>query len=174
MRTLLATIFALAAALSGGAQAQSLTIKDRAGKRVPLHVDRLQLGVSVIGEVALTTLTLRFQNHTDRMQEGEFLMELPAGATVSDYALEVNGELRESVAVEKERARYAYETIKRQMIDPGIVEREANNVYRTRVFPIPPKGTKELRIGYVERLSAVPEDLFTLRCRLRTTSWNSS
>ncbi|MCP5120209.1 MAG: hypothetical protein GY953_56150, partial [bacterium] len=34
------------------------------------------------------------------------------------------------------------------------------------VFPIPADGTKELRIGYVERLSAVPEDLFTLRYQL--------
>ncbi|MEJ6578426.1 MAG: hypothetical protein QNL33_17960 [Akkermansiaceae bacterium] len=38
------------------------------------------------------------------------------------------------------------------MIDPGFVEREAENVYRTKIFPIPSKGTKAVRIGYCEIL----------------------
>ena len=121
-----------------------------------LEIDQAEVSVEVVGGVAETIYDLRFRNDSDRAVEGEFSIPLPEGATVSKYALEVNGALREAVAVEKERARIAYETIKRQMIDPGIVEREAGNIYRTRVYPVPAKGTKQLRIGYVETLRSFP------------------
>ncbi|MCW1885667.1 VIT domain-containing protein [Luteolibacter flavescens] len=123
-----------------------------AGTQTILEIEEAAVDIRVTGGVARTEMELVFRNDTDRMVEGEFTLPLPEGATVSSYALEVNGALREAVAVEKERASRAYETIKRQMIDPGIVERQAGNVYRTRVFPVPAKGTKRLRIGYVENL----------------------
>lgn len=123
-----------------------------AGSDKRFEIEEAIVKIRLGGGAAQTEIELLFRNDEKRMVEGEFVLPLPAGATVSSYALEVNGELREAVAVEKERARNAYESIKRQMIDPGIVEREAGNVYRTRVFPVPAKGTKRLRIGYVETL----------------------
>jgi hypothetical protein len=146
----------LAGLLTGVASAQSarMTFEGDNG-REPMPLAAVDVNVRLIGTVAETTLTLKFLNPTDRRLEGEFVMPLPEGATVSSYALEVNGAMREAVSVEKERARNAYETIKRKMIDPGLVEREAGNVYRTRVFPVEPKLTKEMRIGYVESLKMV-------------------
>ncbi|NWK55797.1 SLBB domain-containing protein [Verrucomicrobiaceae bacterium N1E253] len=129
----------------------TMWVKDKGG-RVPLKIDHIHAEVRVVQDLAETTLTLRFRNETKRMQEGEFVLPLPEGATVSGYALEINGELRNGVAVEKLQARHAYESIKRQMIDPGLVEREANNTYRTKVFPIPAEGTKRVRISYTETL----------------------
>jgi hypothetical protein len=146
----LAVIFVwFAAVLSVHGQGPRMTV---AGTQTILEIEEASVKVQVTGSVVSTEMELMFRNPTARMVEGEFVLPLPAGATVSNYALEVNGALREAVAVEKERARVAYETIKRQMIDPGIVEREAGNVYRTRVFPVPASGTKRLRIGYVETL----------------------
>ncbi len=158
LRTILAIAAAFVAPTTLVAQTARMTFDD-GGKRVPLKIDRANLEVAFSGNVAETTLTLRFVNHTKRMLEGEFVMQLPDGATVSSYALEVNGKLRESVSVERRKARTAYETIKRKMIDPGLVEREAGNVYRTRVFPVPANGTKEMRIGYVENLAHADESL---------------
>lgn len=149
MKTLVVILIGFAAMLSGHAQGPRMTV---AGTQTILEVEAASVEVRVTGSVASTTMELMFRNPTARMVEGEFVLPLPAGATVSSYALEVNGALREAVAVEKERAKVAYETIKRQMIDPGIVERQAGNVYRTRVFPVPANGTKRLRIGYVETL----------------------
>ncbi|MBK1790294.1 VIT domain-containing protein [Persicirhabdus sediminis] len=131
--------------------APQMWVKDGTG-RVPLRIESLDYQVQVVDSMAETTIEVVFANDTSSMQEGEFVMPLPAGATISSYALDVNGEMRDGVVVEKERARHAYETIKAQMVDPGLVEREANNVYRTRVFPIPANGLKRMRIGYVERL----------------------
>ena len=122
------------------------------GTQTILAIDTAEITIHASGGIAETGMLLTFRNDTNRPVEGEFSLPLPPGATISNYALEVNGALREAVAVEKERALHAYETIKSQMIDPGIVERQAGNVYRTRVFPVPANGTKQLRIGYVETL----------------------
>jgi len=136
----------------------TMWVKDSNG-RVPLRIDSIQARIDITGDIAETTLTLRFRNETNRIQEGEFIMPLPEGSTVSSYALEINGKLRDGVAVEKQQARHAYETIKRQMIDPGIIEREANNTYRTKVFPIPANGTKLVRISYIQHLHYHQEKL---------------
>lgn len=133
------------------ASTPKMWVKD-GDNRVPLRIDSIVADITLSGSYAETVLTLRFRNETPRFQEGEFVMPLPDGATVSRYALEVNGSLRNAVAVGKHQARHAYETIKARKIDPGLVEREANNTYRTRVYPIPGNGTKLVRIGYIERI----------------------
>lgn len=160
MKYLLTICLWFSAVVSAHAQGPRMTV---AGTATQLEVEEANVQIRLGGGAARTEIELVFRNDTKRMVEGEFVLPLPPGATVSSYALEVNGALREAVAVEKERARHAYESIKRQMVDPGIVEREAGNVYRTRVFPIPAEGTKRLRIGYVETL---PVDAGSFRYRL--------
>ena len=122
-----------------------------------LHLEQADVSIRLLGDLAETVLDLRFRNDGERAVEGEFVLPLPDGATVSGYALEVNGKLRDGVAVEKERARLAYESVKRRMIDPGLVEREAGNTYRTKVYPVPARGTKRLRISYTETLRDAPD-----------------
>lgn len=147
---LLASFLACAGFSSG--QSPRMTVRNPDGSVKLLQVEQAEVSVRILGEVAETVFDLRFRNDADGSVEGEFVLPLPPGATVSGYALEVNGKMRDGVAVEKERARIAYETVKRRMIDPGLVEREANNTYRTKVFPIPAKSTKRLRISYREIL----------------------
>ncbi len=130
----------------------SLTVVGEGRDPERLELRELSMSVEVVGDVAETVLELEFFNHTSRQQEGEFLLQLPEGATVSSYALEVQGAMRPGVSVEKERARLAYETIKRQRKDPGLVERQAGNVYRTRIFPIAANSPKRVRIGYLESI----------------------
>ena len=94
-------------------------------------------------------MTLTFQNDADRVLEGELVFPLPENATVSGYALDVNGQLVEAVTVEKEKARVVFETETRRGIDPGIVEQVQGNNFRTRVHPIPAKGSRTIRVEYV-------------------------
>jgi Vault protein inter-alpha-trypsin domain len=131
-----------------------MVVKNPDNSLTMLQVSRAEVTVRFTLDLAETEYLLTFYNDRDRDIEGEFTLPLPAGATVSNYALEVNGKMREGVAVEKARARTAYETVKRRMIDPGLVEREAGNIYRTRVYPIPARGTKQLRLRYIETLPA--------------------
>ena len=129
-----------------------IVCRDARGNPFPLKLDKFLMDVDLQGDLTETTLTLTFRNETNRQLEGDFLLPLPPYAQITGYALEVNGAFREAVAVEKERAKFAYETIKRRGIDPGIVEKEADNLYRTRIFPIEPESTKSLRISYFEYL----------------------
>jgi hypothetical protein len=156
-----------------------MTVRGNDGSVKLLQVEEAAVSVRILGDVAETVLDLNFRNDADRAVEGEFVLPLPEGATVSGYALEVNGRMRDGVSVERERARTAYETVKRRLIDPGIVEREAGNVYRTNVYPVPAKGTKRLRISYNETLRSdgkgftyslpldFPDSLNSFSCELR-------
>ncbi len=144
----------LGGASCSAAQALSLpdlVIPDQNDSRQPTLVD-LFIEVTITGNLAETVLNLTYYNEGTRNAEGEFSLKLPEGATVSSYALDVNGKMRPGVAVEKAQAKHAYETIKRRNIDPGIVERQADNVYRTRIFPIFPKKHKRVRIGFTHSL----------------------
>lgn len=142
----------LAAICTAHAQSPQMTVKQADGTLKTLAIEEADIGVRITGDVAETIIELNFRNDDYRVAEGEFVLPLPAGATVSGYALEVNGAMRAAVSVEKQRARTAYETVKNRKIDPGIVEREAGNIYRTQIYPIPGKGTKRLRISYTETL----------------------
>lgn len=158
----LASIFLLGVAnIQAQVALPDLTINDRGGKQ-SLGLQELSIKVRLEGVVAETILELEFFNHTDRRQEGEFVLQLPEGATVSTYALDINGHMRPGVAVEKGKARNAYESIKRRMVDPGLVEREEGNVYRTRIFPLEPQKPKRVRIGFIQTLPENGEYVFPL------------
>ena len=161
------------------AQTPRMTVRQDDGSSKRLRIEQADVAVRFLGDIAETVLDLSFRNDGERAVEGEFVLPLPEGATVSAYALDVNGKMRDGVAVEKQRARTAYESVKRRMIDPGIVEREAGNIYRTQVYPVPAKGTKRLRISYTETLRPsaqgltyalpldFPEPLGSFSCQLR-------
>ncbi len=144
---------------AGAVLGPELSVRTARGKMAKLAIEEIKADISFLADIAETNLTITFRNTEERMLEGEFALPLPEGATVSSYALDVNGAMREAVVVEKERARFAYESIKRQMIDPGYVEREAGNIYRTKIFPILSKSTKAVRIGYREHLRSTKGQL---------------
>lgn len=153
MTRLLPALLVLAAAPASlfGAGLPQLVIKGRDFTK-SLPVAEATLSVEFEGQVAEIIYEIAYQNDTDQRHEGEFSLQLPPGATVSTYAIDVRGEMRPAVSVEKDRARNAYESIKRRMVDPGIVERGADNTYRTRVFPIEPRSVKRVRIGYLREV----------------------
>ncbi len=128
-------------------------------KRQDLRVDEVEVTVRVEGDFVETRMSLNFFNETHLNQEGEFRLPLPEGASVNHYALEVNGKMREATVVEKEQALRAYETIKARNIDPGLVEKMENNIYRTRIFPVLPKQGKRVSIGYVQPLQKIKDEL---------------
>lgn len=103
----------------------------------------------VQGTLAQTTMTLTFANDQPRVLGGELVFPLPDGATVTGYGLEINGTMVDGVAVEKERARIIYEKEIHKRIDPGLVEHVAGNAFRTRLYPVPPNGTRSIRVEYV-------------------------
>jgi len=128
-----------------------VTLKDSS----QLKLSSLKVDVKIIGNYATTTYDMKFYNELDRTLEGELAFPLGEGQSVSNFAMDVNGKLRDAVVVEKELARVAFENTVRQKIDPGLLEKTEGNNYKARVYPILPKKHKQIVITYEQELRTV-------------------
>lgn len=118
-----------------------------------LGVSKLYVDVQVIGNRVTTTYDMYFYNPTDAVLEGELNFPLGEKQDVSRFALDVNGTLREAVAVEKEQGRIAFEAVVRRRVDPALLEKGTGNNYKARIYPIPSKGYKRVVLAYDESLT---------------------
>ena len=121
----------------------------------PLRMLELGIDVEVIGTMATTTMHMTFQNDSSRILEGMLYFPLDAEQTVSRFAMDIGGELREGVVVEKEEGRRVYEKIVRRNVDPGLLEWTKGNNFKARVYPIPANGTKSILIAYEQELKVI-------------------
>lgn len=121
----------------------------REGKREPLAMTEVKVDAILFGRLAETEITMTFANPHDRPLAGEFCFPLPEGATVNGYALDINGVMVDGVVVGKRKAREVFEKEARKGIDPGIVEWAKGNNFKTRIFPIPARGTRTARVRFV-------------------------
>ncbi len=96
---------------------------------------------------------MTFKNNSNRLLEGELSFPLPQGVSISHYALDINGHMREAVPVEKEKATMVFENTERRRVDPGLLEKVDGNTFRTRIYPINGNGTRTVRIAYDQELS---------------------
>jgi hypothetical protein len=146
------------------AKAQMPSIKTDGEMADQVFLQKLEVNVVIDGALATTTWTMTFRNTTKRILEGELNFPLPQGTTVSKYALDINGIMRDAVPVEKEKATEVFESTERRRIDPGLLEKVDGNSFRTRIYPINANGVRTVRIGYEQELSW--EGLADLRYRL--------
>lgn len=149
-------LLVLAAAASTCALAQAplgLTASDGTGLAL---VDYRARAV-IEGPLAFTELTLTFENPANRVLEGQFRVTLPRGATVSRFAMKLDGRWQEGEVVEKQAARRAYEDFLHRRQDPALLEQAAANEFSARVFPIPAHGKKELIVSYSHQLTSATE-----------------
>ena len=121
-------------------------------KKNSVILQEVQIETKILGNLASTTATYTFYNPSDRILEGNFTLPLPEGVSVSGYALDINGRLRDAVPVPKERAKEVFESIEKRNVDPGIIEKVAGNNFRTRIYPITARGSRFIRITYNQEL----------------------
>ena len=117
-----------------------------------IYLQSLDIDVDVTGSIATTKFTMIFKNRTDKTLEGELLFPLPEGVTVSGYALDINGKMRNAVPVEKAKATQVFEEIEHRRVDPGLLERVEGNNFRTRIYPFPAQGIRTVSISYEHEL----------------------
>ncbi len=160
-----ALLLALGLAFSLHAQMPSMKTGDKDPGSV--YLQKLAVDVKIAGTLATTTWTMTFKNKTQRILEGELTFPLPAGISVSRYALDINGRMREAVPVTKEKGTLLFENIERRRVDPGLLEKVEGNTFRTRIYPINPGGVRTVLIAYEEDLSADAQN--TLRYNLPLT-----
>ena len=139
-------------------------------KLVPVVVSEVSAKVRIRGEIASTEFEAVVTNPNPVVLEGEFTLPLPAGATVTGAALDINGKMIDASIVEKKRAQEVFEAIERKGADPALVESVGGNSYRTRIYPIPANGGRRIRISFiseVDRVDGAP--IFTLPMRFENT-----
>jgi hypothetical protein len=119
-----------------------------------LRISNLYIQVDIVGHMAQTTILATFTNKTNNPLEGDFSLQLPAGAYVTGYALDLRGQMVDGVLQSRLQAREAYETQLRKGIDPGLAEVDSRNLFRTHVFPIFAGAGRTVRVTYVTPLAA--------------------
>ena len=132
----------------------SLTASDGTG----LRLVRASAEAVIEGPLAFTELHLTFENPEDRVREGRFEITLPSGAAISRFAMKIDGQWQEGEVVERQRAVRVYEDILHQGQDPALLEHDAGNQFRARVFPIPARATKDLVISWSHELPDASDD----------------
>lgn len=126
----------------------------------PIQISSLDIDIKVAANIAITTFDIIFYNPNSRILEGELEFPLADGQTITRYALDIDGKLREGVVVEKAKARVAFENTIRKNIDPGLVEKTKGNNFRTRIYPLPSRATRHIIIAVEQPLDLLDKDLF--------------
>ncbi|MCP2028850.1 tetratricopeptide (TPR) repeat protein [Flavobacterium sp. HSC-32F16] len=121
-------------------------------KKNTVVLQEVKIETEILGNLAATTATYKFYNPGDRILEGKLTIPLPEGVSVSGYALDINGSLRDAVPVPKERAKEVFESIEKRNVDPGIIEKVAGNNFRTRIYPITARSSRTIKITYNQEL----------------------
>ncbi|WP_262509400.1 VIT domain-containing protein, partial [Tenacibaculum ovolyticum] len=123
----------------------------KVGKKT-ISIKKLKVNVSVVGDIAITTYDMEFYNPKNRILEGELSFPLGENQSVTRFALDINGNLREAVVIEKEKARVAFESTVRNRIDPALLEQTKGNNYKARIYPIPARGYKRVVVAFQQKL----------------------
>ena len=79
-----------------------------AGADQPVRLQSLKVDVEVAGGVAETRVQMEFFNPNSRVLEGKLQFPLGAGQVVSGFALDIDGQMRDAVPVEKARAEQVF------------------------------------------------------------------
>jgi len=125
----------------------------------------VSIRVDVTGSIAQTHVEMTFHNPNSRVLEGELDFPLLDGQTITGFALDVNGKLRDAVPIEKARGQAVFEDIVRGQVDPGLLQHTLGNNFKLRIYPLPPQGRRHVAIRYAESLGA-RNDLLVYRLPL--------
>jgi Ca-activated chloride channel homolog len=149
---LLGALGAFAALASGSAAAfgQGLIVPERPIRIQPFYVKNLKVSTTISDNVAETSVEQTFVNNSSVEQEGTYLYPLPEGAMPSAFSMTVGDRTYEPKVLTKEEARTIYEGIVRRRQDPALLEYVGRNLVQVRVYPIPARGERVIRMRYTE------------------------
>jgi Ca-activated chloride channel homolog len=109
--------------------------------------------VTIEDQVATTHVDQVFVNEGRHEVEGTYLFPLPEEATISRFAMWVDGVKLEGQILERDEARRIYEEIVRQRRDPALLEYVGRNAFQASIYPIPPGGERRVELEYSQVLA---------------------
>ena len=121
-----------------------------------LSLAEMQVDIRIDNGDARVWVRQIFLNHTEKIEEGNYVFALPSRTTVSDFAVWDGPTRIPAVILERKRAEEIYADLKAQAIDPGLLEQgergvedaRRNSDFSAHIVPIQPYGTKRLEIEY--------------------------
>ena len=123
--------------------------------RWPLAVHSLQVNVAIAADFAVTEVDQTFFNPTSQTVEGMYVFRTPPGAVLERFGVDREDTIVWGYVKEKQQAAAQYEIHVHagSTEDPALLEWDAPGVYRARLYPIGPGGSRRVVIRYTEWLS---------------------
>ena len=123
-------------------------IRDEANRR-DFAIRRLDVEAEVRGAIAELTLDMQFAGRSEGNSEAWLHIDLPAGAVVTGYSLDIDGVLVDGVLIDQQQGREVYERKVRQGIDPGIAEVDRTGGLNVRISPVDSDKGRHVRVRFV-------------------------
>jgi len=136
-----------------------------------LTLTDMRVDIKIDGSIAHTTIRQTLRNDGSIMAEGKYMLPLPPGASVSDFAI-VDGDQRLTGEVlDADEARQVYQDIVRKMRDPGLLEYQDSNTFSVAVFPFNPGDSRTIEVSFNETLAGTGQ-LQSYYLPLRWAGWS--
>ena len=157
MKKLLFCLLLLAIVLTGQIEARVIpNIPNMTGPTgihlAPIQVQSHHVSVTIKDSVAVTTLESVFYNPNHRVLEGTYLLALPKGSSIAKFSLWIDGKEMPAELLDSTKARNLYISIVRRMIDPALLEFVGRETFKMRIFPLPARGTRKIKMSYQQVL----------------------
>ncbi|MGE0709396.1 MAG: VIT domain-containing protein [Planctomycetota bacterium] len=120
----------------------------------PLAVEDHIVKVTIDGNVATTEIDQTFRNPLPQRLEGTYMFPLPDDAALDQFSMWIDGKEMQGEVLDAPKALAIYEGIVRRMQDPALLEYAGRGMFKMRIFPIEPNGTKRIRLTYRQTLKA--------------------
>ncbi len=119
-----------------------------------IQIQQVDANVSIVEQVATTSLDVSLRNPTGSRLEAELLLPVPEGAVLRGFAFQGSATEPTAEILPKNEARRIYESIVAKIRDPALLEFIGYNLIRSSVFPVEANGTQKVRITYENLLPA--------------------
>ncbi len=120
---------------------------------IPPSIKFHKVTVEINEQVCKTSVDQVFINEENQDLEGTYIFPVPEGATVSDFAMYIDGKRQPAELMDKDKARNIYEDIVRRKQDPALLEYIGSNLFKARVYPVPARGEKRIQLEYQQVLT---------------------
>ena len=156
--------------LAGLGELRAFRPGEKRDKDWPLSIRSHRVTVRIAGNIARTEIEESFRNDSEHELEGVYKFPLPADANIDRLALDVAGGFEEGAFIDKARAAKIWRGVinkatpkserdNQEIIwvagpwrDPALLEWQRGGRFELRVFPIPARGQRTIKIAYTQTL----------------------
>jgi Flp pilus assembly protein TadD len=118
-----------------------------------LGVRRLDVRVSIQGDLATTEIDQEFFNPHSEIVEGQYRFRVPEGALLERFGVDRDGGVLFGYVKEKQAAAAQYAANVARGEDPAVLAWRGPGEYEAKLFPIAPGATRRVVVRYTEWLS---------------------